>query len=145
MNRLPREELGARDRGEVELDTGDPQALAAAVSDGQPGTSLPMELRGVQGIVDSVSDYAIFLLDREGRVLTWNRGARVIKGYSDCEIIGRSFAEFYLPEERTARKPERLLRAAAEEGRVEDDGWRVRKEVPMSSCAACHRKRKYCW
>src|SRR3989442_12947000 len=79
-------------------------------------------------LVESVKDYAIFILDPDGRVLTWNRGAEAIKGYRAGEIIGKHFSRFYTPEEVEARKPERALEAATSAGRVEDEGWRVRKD-----------------
>jgi PAS domain S-box-containing protein len=79
-------------------------------------------------LVDAVQDYAIFLLSKEGRVLTWNRGAERIKGYTADEIIGQHFSAFYTPEEREAGRPMRLLGWAAESGRFEDEGWRVRKD-----------------
>jgi PAS domain S-box-containing protein len=79
-------------------------------------------------LVESVRDYAIFLLDPGGRVATWNAGAERIKGYRPDEIIGRPISVFYTDEERTAEKPKRLLAMALVEGRVEDEGWRVRKD-----------------
>jgi PAS domain S-box-containing protein len=79
-------------------------------------------------LVDSVRDYAIFLLDSEGNVQTWNLGAQAIKGYDASEIIGRHIETFYTPEDRIAGKPRRLLGIAAAEGRVEDEGWRQRKD-----------------
>jgi PAS domain S-box-containing protein len=79
-------------------------------------------------VVQAVRDYAIFMLDPEGRILTWNEGAQRLKGYSPDEIIGRSFSVFYPPRDVAAGKPERMLKAAAAEGRVEDEGWRVRKD-----------------
>jgi len=92
--------------------------------------------RSVQGLtwddcrllVESVVDYAIFMLDAEGCVATWNIGAERIKGYAPSEIIGKHFSAFYLPEEVAARKPWRELELAIELGRVEDEGWRVRKD-----------------
>ena len=79
-------------------------------------------------LVDAVQDYAIFLLSPEGQVLTWNRGAQRIKGYRADEIIGRHFSSFYTEEERAAGRPMTLLAIAADEGRIEDEGWRVRKD-----------------
>ena len=79
-------------------------------------------------VVQSVKDYAIFMLDADGHVLTWNEGAQRLKGYRPEEIIGRSFSAFYPPEDVLAGKPARLLSIAAAEGRVEDEGWRVRKD-----------------
>ena len=82
----------------------------------------------IESILAGVRDYAIFLLDCQGRVLTWNSGAEAIKGYDAEEVVGRHISLFYTPEDAAARRPERLLRIAAEEGRVEDEGWRVRKD-----------------
>ena len=79
-------------------------------------------------LVQSVEDYAIFMLDPAGRVLTWNRGAQLIKGYTPLEIVGQHFSIFYGDEDRSARKPERELAIATRDGRVEDEGWRVRKD-----------------
>ena len=81
-----------------------------------------------QLLVESVRDYAIFLLDPEGHVATWNTGAQRIKGYDASEIIGRHFSVFY-PEERVAERfPQYELEVAAREGRFEDEGWRIRKD-----------------
>jgi PAS domain S-box-containing protein len=79
-------------------------------------------------LVEAVQDYAIFLLGPDGRVLTWNLGAQRIKGYTADEIIGQHFSRFYTPEEREAGRPMYLLGLAAEYGRFEDEGWRVRKD-----------------
>jgi PAS domain S-box-containing protein len=79
-------------------------------------------------LVDSVRDYAIFVLDPEGRVLTWNQGAQALKGYSKEEIIGKHFSTFYPPEAIASRWPERELELAEKEGRFVDEGRRVRKD-----------------
>lgn len=79
-------------------------------------------------MVESVRDYAIFLLDSEGRVTTWNQGAQRIKGYTFDEIRGRHFSVFYPPEDIESGKPDYELKVAAQEGRFEDEGWRVRKD-----------------
>jgi len=81
-----------------------------------------------QLLVESVRDYAIFALDPKGMILSWNAGAERIKGYSADEIIGRHFSTFYTAEDLAARKPEMELAVAEREGRVEDEGWRVRKD-----------------
>jgi PAS domain S-box-containing protein len=81
-----------------------------------------------QLLVESVRDYAIFALDRTGRVLTWNLGAQRIKGYDAAEIIGRHFSTFYPQEDIDAGKPDHELVVADGEGRFEDEGWRVRKD-----------------
>jgi PAS domain S-box-containing protein len=79
-------------------------------------------------LVESVTDYAIFMLDTEGHITTWNLGAERIKGYRASEIIGEHFSKFYPPEDVAAGKCDRLLVEAAARGRVEDEGWRVRKD-----------------
>ncbi len=81
-----------------------------------------------QLLVESVSDYAIYVLAPDGRVRTWNAGAQRIKGYEAAEVLGRHFALFYTLEDVQADKPGRGLRAAIATGRWEDEGWRVRKD-----------------
>jgi PAS domain S-box-containing protein len=78
--------------------------------------------------IESVQDYAIFMLDTEGRISTWNWGAERAKGYKASEIIGQHFSVFYSKEDIQAGRPQKLLDRAAKEGRVEDEGWRVRKD-----------------
>jgi len=79
-------------------------------------------------LVESVKDYAIFALDPNGYVVSWNPGAQRFKGYTASEIIGKHFSVFYPPEDLAARKPQIELEIAAEVGRLEDEGWRVRKD-----------------
>ncbi|MGF6509542.1 hybrid sensor histidine kinase/response regulator [Paraburkholderia sp. 32] len=79
-------------------------------------------------LVDSVKDYAIFMLDPQGFVVSWNSGAARIKGYTHDEIVGRHFSQFYVPEEAAAGKPARELAIARQIGAVEDEGWRMRKD-----------------
>src|SRR3982750_4049799 len=79
-------------------------------------------------LVQSVVDYAIFMLDPEGHVLSWNPGAERIKGYTAEEVIGEHFSRFYTPEDRDAGLPEHVLKQAAVEGRFVAEGWRVRKD-----------------
>ncbi|NBH05947.1 PAS domain S-box protein [Amycolatopsis sp. SID8362] len=79
-------------------------------------------------LVQGVLDYAIFMLDTRGRISSWNAGATRIKGYSAEEIIGQHFSVFYPAEDVAAGKPDRELEVAAAEGRLEDEGWRVRKD-----------------
>ena len=79
-------------------------------------------------LVDGVRDYAIFMLDGNGRVTTWNSGAERLKGYKGDEIIGKDFSIFYTEEARQAGHPKRLLETALREGRVEEENWRVRKD-----------------
>jgi len=79
-------------------------------------------------LVESIRDYAIFVLDPEGRVLTWNIGAQTLKGYSKEEIVGKHFSKFYASEAAASGWPQRELELAEKEGRFADEGWRVRKD-----------------
>ncbi len=79
-------------------------------------------------LVDGATDYAIYMLDPEGHVRTWNAGAERIKGYRADEIIGQDFAIFYTPEDRAGDVPRQVLETAAREGRYEAETWRVRKD-----------------
>ena len=79
-------------------------------------------------LVQGVTDYAIFMLDPEGRVTNWNAGAERIKGYTPEEIVGEHFSRFYTDEDRVAELPKRALETALETGRCETEGWRVRKD-----------------
>jgi PAS domain S-box-containing protein len=79
-------------------------------------------------LVSEVVDYAILMLDPEGHIASWNAGAERIKGYQAQEIIGQHFSRFYSPEDVKAGKPAHELKVAAEQGRFEDEGWRVRKD-----------------
>jgi PAS domain S-box-containing protein len=79
-------------------------------------------------LVEAVQDYAIFMLEPNGCIATWNVGAERIKGYKPSEIIGKHFSVFYPEEDIRAGKPERELEVAARDGRLEDEGWRIRKD-----------------
>src|SRR6266571_7223074 len=79
-------------------------------------------------LVDSVEEYAIYMLDPAGNVVTWNPGAQKIKQYTAKEIIGKNFACFYTAEDVAAEKPQRNLRDAARKGHIRDQGLRVRKD-----------------
>jgi PAS domain S-box-containing protein len=79
-------------------------------------------------LIETVRDYAIFVLDPEGRVLTWNPGAQALKGYKREEIVGQHFSKFYLEEAIQSGWPTRELQLAEKEGRFADEGWRVRKD-----------------
>jgi PAS domain S-box-containing protein len=96
----------------------------------QPAQVAPPEER-FRILVESVQDYAIFMLDTSGVIVSWNIGAQKIKGYTADEIIGRHFSVFYPPEDIANGKPESELVTAAAVGRVEDEGWRVRKDGTM--------------
>ncbi|RYZ29716.1 MAG: PAS domain-containing sensor histidine kinase [Chitinophagaceae bacterium] len=78
-------------------------------------------------MVEGVKDYAIFLMDPKGYIMTWNEGAKRHKGYSAQEIIGRHFSTFYTAEDLETKKPERELKIAVETGKYEEEGWRVKK------------------
>ncbi|AXF25648.1 hybrid sensor histidine kinase/response regulator [Burkholderia pyrrocinia] len=81
-----------------------------------------------QTVVESITDYAVFMLDPDGNVATWNAGAERIKGYRAAEIIGRHFSRFYPPDAIAAGRPSHGLDEAAAHGRFEDEGWRVRND-----------------
>ncbi len=78
-------------------------------------------------MVEGVRDYAIFLLDTNGYIVTWNDGAKRIKGYSANEIIGKHFSIFYTANDLESKKPERELKIAIQTGKYEEEGWRVKK------------------
>src|SRR5262245_7865428 len=79
-------------------------------------------------LVAGILDFAIYFLDPEGHVSSWNAGAERFKGYTEREIIGKHFSVFHTPEDRAAGLPKRALQTAREEGRFESEGWRVRKD-----------------
>jgi PAS domain S-box-containing protein len=79
-------------------------------------------------LVNAITDYAIYMLDPAGTIVSWNAGAAALKGYTETEILGAHFSRFYTPEDRQQGLPELALRTAAEEGRFEKEGWRVRKD-----------------
>src|ERR1700755_2260489 len=81
-----------------------------------------------QLLVEAITDYAIYMLDREGRVTSWNPGARRFKGFEAHEIIGRHFSTFYTDAERSQNVPAQALAEAERTGRFEREGWRVRKD-----------------
>ena len=86
------------------------------------------DAKRLQLLVEAVTDYALYLLDLDGTIISWNSGARRIKGYTADEIIGKNFSMFFTPEDRAAGKPARALRTAQSVGRFEDEAWRVRKD-----------------
>lgn len=79
-------------------------------------------------LINAIVDYAIFMLDADGMVRTWNKGAERLKGYVADEIIGKSFATFYTPEDREKDLPGKALATAAATGRFASEGWRVRRD-----------------
>ena len=82
----------------------------------------------VRILVEGTRDYAIYMLDREGRVLTWNQGAERIKGYSSLEVLGHHYSMFFTEEDRANLKPAENLRHAVSHGRFEEEAWRTRKD-----------------
>ncbi|QJW90929.1 PAS domain S-box protein [Spirosoma taeanense] len=106
-------------------------ATAAHCGTGRKKKQAELELRQSEEryrlMIEGVKDYAIFMLDTTGHILTWNEGARRIKGYSANEIIGRHFSTFYTAEDLESQKPARELRIAIETGRYEEEGWRVKR------------------
>jgi PAS domain S-box-containing protein len=92
------------------------------------GEALRQSEESFRLLLESLSEYAIFMLDTGGRVVTWNSGAKRIKGYEPEEIIGQHFSRFYPAHAIEAGTPERLLKLALDTGMAEDEGWRVRKD-----------------
>ena len=90
--------------------------------------SLRINDERLRSILESVNEYAIFLLDREGHILTWNPGAERIKGYKSEEVLGLHYSRFFIEEDLDRGRPAELLRQAARRDRVEEEGWRVRKD-----------------
>jgi PAS domain S-box-containing protein len=84
--------------------------------------------RALHFLLDSVSDYAIYMLDRDGRIITWNSGAQRLKGYAPSEIEGEHFERFFTLEDRRRGLPQSLMERARQEGKVESEGWRIRKD-----------------
>lgn len=109
-----------------------PMASASTLDSGavglRRGDSLLDSNRQFQLLVQGVTDYAIYLLDANGHIANWNTGGERIKGYPASEVIGRHFSLFYTEEDVAAGEPQRALRTAAEAGRYENEGWRVRKD-----------------
>ncbi|WP_254863399.1 PAS domain S-box protein [Halovivax gelatinilyticus] len=92
------------------------------------GTEFATDSRELHSLIDAVEEYAIFTLDPDGYVRTWNAGAREIKGYEADEIVGEHISSFYTERDRTAQRPERNLSEAARNGSIQDEGWRVRAD-----------------
>src|SRR3954471_7956443 len=84
--------------------------------------------RNFRLLVEGVADYALYMLDPNGVVTSWNDGGQRIKGYSPREIVGQHFSRFYTEADRTGGKPQRALKIAREQDRYEEEGWRVRKD-----------------
>ena len=114
------EEDGASEDGDEDAD--EPETGTDATTDERS------EQEEFAAFVSAVRDYAIFTLDPDGVVVSWNEGAERIKGYTEAEIVGQHFSTFYTDEETAENVPETNLERAASEGRVEDEGWRVRAD-----------------
>ena len=105
-----------------------PEAAVALSRPAQDGLG-PMEI--FRRFISTTDDFAIFALDPQGLIMTWNPGAERIKGWTPKEVIGRHLSTFYPAADVAAHKPRYVLRRATEEGRFEDEGWRVRKDGSM--------------
>jgi PAS domain S-box-containing protein len=121
LKKLFRERAAAPSTGGASL-----RAAVAGQSRAESGLRESEKFFGL--LVSGVRDYAVFLLDHQGNVLTWNTGAERIKGYRADEIIGQHFSRFYPEEELQAGKPKRELEIATTTGKFEDEGWRLRKD-----------------
>ena len=114
------------------LETDEGVLVSSAIRDITERKRAQEELRGTEErfrlLVNGVKDYAIFMLDPMGRVVSWNTGAERIKGYCADEILGRHFSCFYPVEDIESGKPAMELESAAMNGRFEDEGWRIRKD-----------------
>jgi PAS domain S-box-containing protein len=108
------------------------QAVVSFIRDATEQRAAQEELRQndvrLRSILESIGEYAIYMLDRDGHILTWNPGAERIKGYKADEILGLHFSRFFTPEDIDRGQPAELLHQAAAKGRVEDEAWRVRKD-----------------
>jgi PAS domain S-box-containing protein len=119
--------IRALSRGETKTPV-TPVPGVAQSSHNPPLVDALMHDESVHQLLDSRGDYAIFMLDGEGNVASWNKGAQTIKGYSREEIVGEHFSVFYTAEDRARGKPERDLSTAVREGRFEEEARRVRKD-----------------
>jgi PAS domain S-box-containing protein len=104
------------------------RAVAEPLHDSEVIDTLQRSQRDLQLLIRSVTDYAIFMLDENGYITSWNSGAEKIKGYHEDEVLNRHFSVFYTPEDKEAGTPQLALARAASEGRYEAEGWRVRKD-----------------
>lgn len=96
--------------------------------------ALPLADDRYKLLIDSVVDYAIYMLNPEGQIISWNAGARRFKGYEEHEILGQNFARFYTEEDRASGLPQRALASAADLGKFESEGWRIRKDGSRFWC-----------
>jgi PAS domain S-box-containing protein len=116
----------------IRVPAGEPDRFAVSFADGatgqRGGDALAVSERQFRMLVQGVADYAIYMLDPEGRITNWNLGGKRIKGYRAKEVIGRHFSMFYTPEDRAAGMPAQALETAEREGRYENEAWRMRKD-----------------
>ena len=114
------------------IETADGPAVVTFIRDATEQRAAQEALRlndaRLRSIVESIGEYAIYLLDRDGHVLTWNPGAERIKGYKAEEVLGLHFSRFFTHEDVAQCRPTELLRQAIQKNRVEEEGWRVRKD-----------------
>ncbi|HVZ80409.1 MAG TPA: PAS domain S-box protein [bacterium] len=108
--------------------SGEPKALAGIGRDTREMKKKDEEIRRTALFMENVQDYVIYFLDPAGKIISWNEGAQRVKGYEAREAIGRDFSIFYTPEDIQAGKPGACLEQAVRRGRVEEEGWRVRKD-----------------
>jgi PAS domain S-box-containing protein len=102
--------------------------MAQKLTRGVAETALIDSERQFHVLIDHVTDYAIYMIDPEGNITTWNTGAQRIKGYCAEEVIGQNFSRFYLEEDRRAKRHLAALETARHDGKYEAEGWRVRKD-----------------
>jgi PAS domain S-box-containing protein len=125
-------ELAARGKAEDELrqlnETLEQRASERAEQLAASTTKLVETERRFRLLVESVTDYAIFMLDPSGKIINWNPGAERIKGYRPDEIVGQHFSRFYTEQDRQDEIPRKAIEAAAQTGKFEAEGWRVRKD-----------------
>jgi PAS domain S-box-containing protein len=116
-------------RGKLPLPSGLRRTAPGGIAVDRPDAEIPeATAEQFRLLVGAVKDYAIFLLDPTGRVVSWNAGAERIKGYTEAEILGEHFSRFYPPEDIAAGRPAAVLRKVAAEGRYQEYGWRLRKD-----------------
>ncbi|WP_436344009.1 PAS domain-containing sensor histidine kinase [Natronorubrum sp. FCH18a] len=116
------------EQGEIQTKQGDDSNRIWWKSEENRSDDQQQDEAQFSALVSAVKDYAIFMLDPEGTIVTWNEGAEQIKGYSEEEIAGEHFSTFYTEDDIADDVPDQNLEIAAAEGRIEDEGWRVRKD-----------------
>lgn len=106
------------------------------------GIDRQTELQRFELLVRAIHDYAIYMLDVEGNIASWNAGAQRFKGYSASEIIGQHFSRFYTPEDQASGLPTRALNTARTAGTFQAEGWRVRKDTVLGKRGHRPHKRR---